>query len=136
MEPPGILAKFCNITSEIDPEAILRSFSTDQTSNQTIGSLTGDDSVNRSTIGQSAGITSSLLGGGEGGGERPSSRGSVVSGDVSASPHNTTEEGMYMVECVCRCEEGFCRFIYTIEKEYQPCYGGVCNVAVILISRQ
>ena len=101
VEPPGILTKFCSVTSEIDPETVLRLFSTDQTTNQTPGSLVGDDAVSKmmgSTLNQSSGIAS-LLGGGGGGmgeGERPSSRGSAMSGgDISASPHNVSEEGVY-----------------------------------------
>ena len=95
VEPPGILTKFGTITSEIDPEAVLRSFS----GNQTFGSLTGDDNVSRvtgSTLNQSGGMASLLGGGGGGGaveGERPSSRGSCVSGDISSSPANASEEG-------------------------------------------
>ncbi|CAI8036655.1 hypothetical protein GBAR_LOCUS20519 [Geodia barretti] len=94
VEPPGILTKFGTITSEIDPEAVLRSFS----GNQTFGSLTGDDNVSRvtgSTLNQSGGMASLLGGGGGGGaveGERPSSRGSCVSGDISSSPANASEE--------------------------------------------
>ena len=121
VEPPGILTKYCNVTSEIDPEAVLRSFS----GTQTFGSLTGDDSVNRvtgSTLNLSGGVTSLLGGGGGvGEGERPSSRGSGVSGDISSSPHaNASEEGVcgYDSTCVHSFYSSYVKLFFRIQRAF------------------
>ena len=102
VQPPASLAKFCNITSDADPEAILRSFSSEDLSS---GGVVGDGGVNQIggvSVSDGGGMMSLVGGAGMGGeGERPSSRGSAMSGaDVSASPHHTSEEGVYILQHV------------------------------------